>query len=176
METRRSQKYGLFVLVVLLLGALGVGAIYYLQPPEYRVAIVPEEGARAKAGPVFRYQWPEGTIAETKGAYACLCFREGQPAPAIVSCSGRVPKPEAQCVGSLKAARNKDDYQPYENVRQISVSADHAALVTSLFQQGAHRFEAGLRPDSQGMLRVETIYIDGTAMDKFLKRYKTAQP
>ena len=141
------------------------------------MAIIPDNAVRSVIDGklTFLYQWPQGTIAEVRSTYACICFKE-KSSPAIVTCSGSMPKPELQCDGFIKVARRGDDYQPYQVNRQMALSPMQAVALKPVIAAQKYNLALDLKPDKQGEMKIHKLYIDDVPLDQYLRQNPTSVP
>lgn len=172
MSFNRHRKIGLALLALPFLAMLVmIGTnMRHLSHQEYRIAIEGYDPRDLLKGHylVFRYKWP--AEVQTKTAYECACLAGDPLAPVVTFGACPRTKPvRADCRAFIRLAESGDHSQPYESARRFFIPEAHAGRLENMLRSGKHDFAVGVVPQDNGTVQLKDLYIDGIALDAFLK-------
>ncbi len=127
---------------------------------------------------IFRYEWPEDTVnlfddhSYPRTEQVCACMSGDVLAPAVRfdACVKTHPRHVA-CNGmKVSGGGGFSGFQPDDTLRQYYIPEQHAPMLENMLRTGKYKFEVGVVPRADGEAQLKMLYVDGVALDVFLKQ------
>ena len=125
---------------------------------------------------IFRYKWPENAVNMfddhnyPRTDQVCACMSDGVSAP-VLWFDACKPVGGNRCDAGVKVSgwSGGAGFQPADTLRQYYIPEEHAVMLESMLRAGKYKFEVGIVPRKDGEAQLKMLYIDGVALDEFVK-------